>query len=135
MRPGEVANQDQIDAGFHSIGDAYQKQGYIDAKIEAKQVLDDHTRLASYDVAIEENAQFHMGGVRFDGLPDRVAQSLVKKWRLKPGDVFDGTYPLEFMKKVAPQELAGAKSPPTSSTISLQRDPQNASVDVLIAFH
>ena len=40
-----------------------------------------------------------MGTSTVSGVPQKVADHLKDRWRLKPGDVYDGTYPTDFVKK------------------------------------
>ncbi|MFZ3332971.1 MAG: POTRA domain-containing protein [Candidatus Acidiferrales bacterium] len=102
----EVANQLKIDAGFANARKTYLSQGYINVQIDPQRALDDAAKLASYSVQISEGSQFRMGKIVFEGLPEAAAAALVKKWKLQPGDVYDATYPLDFLKNTAPQVLA-----------------------------
>jgi outer membrane protein insertion porin family len=135
MKPGEIANLDKIDAGFKAITKAYQGKGYIDAKIEPTESVDGGSRQASFQVALDEGVQYHMGQLRFQGLPDKLAEELAKKWSIKAGQVYDGNYGQEFLKKEVLPKLA-EKMRATGGRISLRvtRDPANATVDVLISF-
>lgn len=106
MNQQEVANQLKIDAGFANDRKAYLSQGYINVRLDPQRTLDDAAKLASYAVQIDEGSQFHMGKIVIEGLPDRAAGALVKKWKLNPGDIYDATYLLDFLKNIVPKELA-----------------------------
>lgn len=106
MNPQEVANQEKIDRGFANARQVYLSRGFIDVRLDPSRALDDATKLASYSVQITEGSQFHMGQVFFDGLPEIVAVALSKKWKLKPGDVYDATYAADFAKNTAGKVLA-----------------------------
>lgn len=133
MTHGEVANQQKIDNGFTAIRKNYDKLGYIDAHIQPKANLDDSKLLATYVVSIEENAQYHMGSVSFLGIPDKAVAELLASWQLKRADVYDATYPTEFLQKVASRKLfdMGIKK---NMNLKVQPDKANASVDVQVAF-
>jgi hypothetical protein len=38
-----------------------------------------------------------MGSLEFAGFPDNIVERLKSNWGIKPGDVFDGSYPLKFV--------------------------------------
>jgi outer membrane protein assembly factor BamA len=135
MKPKEVANQQKIDAGLERVMHAYQQQGYIDAAVQPNVILDDGTQLTTYDVAVVEGLQYRIGQVHFDGLTEAAVAQLVKKWRLKPGDIFDSPYALDFVKKIAPQTLHDLGITRTSVEVNPQRDKQKAVVDLHIVYH
>jgi outer membrane protein assembly factor BamA len=96
MKPKEVANQEKIDAGLTAIKRAYDTRGFIEAAVKPKEILDDNARLTIYDVAVDEGAQFHLGMVHFEGLPEVASKELIKSWQLKPGDVYDVSWYVRF---------------------------------------
>jgi outer membrane protein insertion porin family len=135
MKPKEVANQEKIDAGLTAIKRAYDTRGFIEAAVKPKEILDDTARLTIYDVAVDEGAQFHLGMVHFDGLPEVASKELIKSWQLKPGDVYDASYPGTFVSKVAIGKLKELGIEKTSATVSPKPEKQKASVDLNIVFH
>jgi outer membrane protein assembly factor BamA len=134
MKPGDIANLDKIDAGFAAITKAYEGKGYIDAKIKRAESLDSASRQVSFQVAFDEGTQYHMGQLRFQGLPDKLAAELAKKWNIGAGQVYDGNYYQEFLKKVVSPKLAEKRMTGGRLGFSLARDAANATVDVLISF-
>ena len=135
MKPKEVANQEKIDAGLTAIKRAYDTRGFIEAAVKPKEILDDTARLTTYDVAVDEGAQFHLGLVHFEGLPEVASKELIKSWQLKPGDVYDASYPGTFVSKVAIGKLKELGIEKTSATVSPKPEKQKASVDLNIVFH
>jgi outer membrane protein assembly factor BamA len=135
MKPKEVANQEKIDAGLTAIKRAYDTRGFIEAAVKPKEILDDTARLTTYDVAVDEGAQFHLGMVHFEGLPEVASKELIKSWQLKPGDVYDASYPNTFVSKVAIGKLKELGIEKTSATVSPKPEKQKASVDLNIVFH
>lgn len=135
MKPKEVANQEKIDAGLTAIKRAYDTRGFIEAAVKPKEILDDTARLTTYDVAVDEGAQFHLGLVHFEGLPEVASKELIKSWQLKPGDVYDASYPGTFVSKVAIGKLKQLGIEKTSATVSPKPEKQKASVDLNIVFH
>jgi outer membrane protein assembly factor BamA len=136
MNPQEIANQEKIDAGFNSAQKAYTSRGYIDVRLLPTRDLDDSAKLASYTVQVTEGSQYHMGQVYFDGLPPRAAMALSKKWRLKPGDVYDASYLDDFLRNTAGKELAQAGIVGThTSSVKQQSDAAALIVNLHIQFH
>jgi outer membrane protein assembly factor BamA len=135
MKPKEVANQEKIDAGLTAIKRAYDTRGFIEAAVKPKEILDDTARLTIYDVAVDEGAQFHLGMVHFEGPPEVASKELIKSWQLKPGDVYDASYPGMFVSKVAIGKLKELGIEKTSATVSPKPEKQKASVDLNIVFH
>jgi outer membrane protein insertion porin family len=135
MKPKEVANQEKIDAGLTAIKRAYDTRGFIEAAVKPKEILDDNARLTIYDVAVDEGAQFHLGMVHFEGLPEVASKELIKSWQLKPGEVYDASYPGMFVSKVAIGKLKELGIEKTSATVSPKPEKQKASVDLNIVFH
>jgi outer membrane protein assembly factor BamA len=134
MKPREVANAEKVEAGLAAIANAYQKRGFIDAAVRNRIILEDDTRMASWDVSIDEGAQYRLGKVIFAGLTERASQQLTRSWKLKPGEVYDGSYALDFMKEVAPAKLIENGVKNMRSSMKLERDKQNAVVDLYIVF-
>ena len=135
MKPKEVANQEKIDAGLTAIKRAYDTRGFIEAAVKPKEILDDTARLTTYNVALDEGAQFHLGMVHFEGLPEVASKELIKSWQLKPGDVYDASYPGAFVSKVAIGKLKELGIQKTSATVNPKPEKQKASVDLNIVFH
>lgn len=135
MKPKEVANQEKIDAGLTAIKRAYDTRGFIEAAVKPKEILDDTARLTTYNVAVDEGAQFHLGMVHFEGLPEVASKELIKSWQLKPGDVYDASYPSAFVSKVALGKLKELGIQKTSVTVNPKPEKQKASVDLNIVFH
>ena len=135
MKPNEVANQEKIDAGLTAIKRAYDTRGFIEAAVKPKEILDDTARLTTYNVALDEGAQFHLGMVHFEGLPEVASKELIKSWQLKPGDVYDASYPSAFVSKVAIGKLKELGIQKTSATVNPKPEKQKASVDLNIVFH
>jgi outer membrane protein assembly factor BamA len=135
MSRKEIANEQKIEAGLQSVKRAYDKRGFIDATVHSEVILDDGARLTTYNVSVLEGIQYHFSQVHFDGLTNQVAQALVKKWQLKPGDILDITYASEFMNNIAPPTLKDFGILKASFQITPHRDTQKASVDLHIVFH
>lgn len=104
---GKVADGSLIDAGLLRVKKAYAKHGYLMASSRMAPRLDDGAKTAAFEVHVAEGPQFRMGTVEFVGLAPSDAESLSKKWKLAAGDVYDDTYPGEFMKEIRAARRAG----------------------------
>lgn len=135
MKTKEVANQEKINAGLAAIKRAYETRGFIEAAVKPNEILDDSSRLTTYAVAVDEGAQFHLGMVHFEGVTEFAAKELIKSWQLKPGDVFDASYPASFVSKVAIDKLHALGIEKTSAVVNSKPEKQKASVDLNITFH
>ena len=134
MKPREVANQDKISAGLKAVLTAYSRQGYIDATMKTSASLDAGSRLVAYDSALDEGIQYKMGQLHITGLPDKTAAELLKKWPIKPGQAFDGTYADEFLMKVVYPKIAQPGKAPPVAEEQLRREKENGTVDLTLAF-
>jgi outer membrane protein assembly factor BamA len=135
MKPKEVANQEKIDAGLTAVKRAYDTRGFIEAAVQPKEILDDSARLTTYNVKVDEGAQFHLGAVHFEGLPEFASNELLKSWQLKPGDVFDATYPNTFVSQILPGKMKQLGIEKARVTLNSKPEKQKASVDLYIVFH
>lgn len=131
LKAGDLAGVDKLDDGLRRVQTAYGKQGYIQHRSSYEPRLDDQGRRATFDVKIEEGPQFRFGTVTFAGLPPDAVALLTKLWQLKAGEVFDASYPTQFLfDNVLPRLRQGAASP----RIQQQMDEPNRIVNVSYAF-
>ena len=54
LKPGDVANGMQIEAGWDSAREEYGQKGYLDAKLDATAAYDDQAHTVSYSVSVTE---------------------------------------------------------------------------------
>jgi outer membrane protein insertion porin family len=97
MKAGELAALTRIDDGVRRLYQVYEKNGYIMQTATYTPRLDDAPKRATFEIRIDEGQQFRMGNLEFAGFPDNVVERLKSKWAIKPGDVFDGSYPVKFV--------------------------------------
>jgi outer membrane protein assembly factor BamA len=128
LKTGEVAGSSKIDAGLTAIGTAYSKIGYVSERATTEPVLDDAGRRLTFRVTIVEGPQFHIGAFRVAGLSPRDVDDLAKKWKLRPGDIYDGTYLTDFQSK----ELRAVVSPPRTVASQVSPNRNTRTVDVTL---
>jgi outer membrane protein assembly factor BamA len=131
---GAATNLISFNRGIELLQHSYEKLGHVQAAFQVKQTLEDSNSSASFDIGIEEGPQFHMGDLTILGLPPRVGDAVRKAWKLKAGDVYDGTYFHEFAVKdlLAALTRAGAKMASVNSSVVLNQEKDQA--DVTITF-
>jgi hypothetical protein len=61
--------------------------------------LDDANRGAVFEIQLVEGSQFRMGTLEVLGFSERDAETISRRWRLKPGDVYDASYADDFSAK------------------------------------
>src|SRR5262247_3179872 len=105
LKPGEVADGLKIDGGLQAAYIVYQKLGYVESQIVPTPAFDDVKKLITLNVAITEGPQFRMGDFIVKGLPEKDVLRLQERWTLKTGDIYDGSYLGDFIKKLVVDKL------------------------------
>jgi outer membrane protein insertion porin family len=124
MKPNEVADIRKIEKAIGKIRDFYGKRGYMALRLKSTPNFDDRSRSVTYRFAISEGPQYKMGNLTLKGIPGADTEKLSTQWKLQRSDVYDSTYPAQFLKLV--QRSADVKT-------TLNRD--NLNVDVEIKFN
>jgi len=128
MKSGAVADGQRIQSGLYAANEAYSKQGFIEAALTAIPKFDDANLRVSYRITVKEGQQYRMGGLLITGLPDKEISKLQERWKMKPGDVFDASYPNEFVRKLIQD---GAKRAPG---VTPKPDRAKLTIDVALTF-
>jgi|RhiMetdeSRZDD1v2_1073273.scaffolds.fasta_scaffold11474_8 outer membrane protein insertion porin family len=98
MQTGQPANGVKIDKAAREIQKAYGRKGYLMAFLRGTPNFDDKAQTVSYRMDVREGPQFHMGQFITKGFPEGVDKRIHERWGLKPGEVFDDGYSMEFSK-------------------------------------
>jgi len=126
-QPGDVANTVRIGDNLKDIQKLYGSRGYVAATITSNAEFDDAAATASIRLDVKEGPVFHMGELEFRGLDNSLTAKLRKLWKLRPGDVYDGTYLSEYLpaaQKQLPPSLDWDVSPHVTANV------QEKTVDV-----
>jgi outer membrane protein assembly factor BamA len=78
---------------------AFRQRGFMRFRSTMTPKPNDATRRLTMAVALDEGPQFRMGQLAFSGMSDEDAEALRRKWKLKPGDVYDETYAQQFRRE------------------------------------
>jgi outer membrane protein assembly factor BamA len=113
---------------------AYGQQGYIESKVQPVVQFDDASRRASYQVAITEGPQYHMGDLVLTGLSIEGERRIRAAWKISKGQVFDQTYFDAFLEKGAREAFGDLPFHYDQIGRFLRTDPKTFTVDVLLDF-
>ncbi len=129
LRPGDPASPIKLAESLKLLRDAYGSKGYIDAMIDAPEQLDRSAHQASYTISVAQGPQYHLRSVRFPNVSTDQEKQFNSEWKMKPGDVYDDTYPLKFM-----EQHAGLVQHGYSMSVQLAKDSSALAVDLAIEF-
>jgi len=138
LKPGEVADGMQVEAGFDKIREEYAHVGYLDAKVDAAPAYDDTAHTISYKVQIEEGKPYKFGALTITGLSAAAEKHLREAWPFpQGGELFDKAVFEEFVTKLEsePKDIFG-NLPVHYDKVGhwLNRDEGQNKVDVLLDF-
>jgi outer membrane protein assembly factor BamA len=134
LHAGDPADGMKILGAWERVRAAYGQQGYIESKVQPVVQLDDTSRRASYQVAITEGPQYHMGDLVLTGLSLEGERRIRAAWRIAKGQVFDQTYFDAFIEKGAKEAFGDLPFHYDQIGRFLRTDPKSATVDVLLDF-
>jgi outer membrane protein assembly factor BamA len=134
LRESSPADGLKIRALWAALQLAYAHRGYLDAKIQPAEAFNEASHSAAYRVTIDEGPQFHMGKLVLTGLSPEAEERVRTAWRIPQGQPFDETYYESFLSNGIAEALKGLPAAHDKVGRYLQKNPQNATVDVLIDF-
>jgi outer membrane protein assembly factor BamA len=100
---GAPLNQVQLEEDLGGISKVYGTRGYMEARLKPRFSFDDSGPTVAAEIQVQEGDQFHQGDVQFAGLTESAAAALRRLWKLRPGDVYDASYPNLFLKDASRQ--------------------------------
>jgi outer membrane protein insertion porin family len=137
LKPGDVANGMQIEAGWDRAREEYGHRGYLDAKIAPVASYDDQAHTVSFAAAVSEGAQYRFNTMVVTGLSLAGERRLRQMWTTEAGAVFDKIQFERFLTKLQsqPADIFG-DLPVHYDTVGhwLRTDRDKHSVDVLLDF-
>ena len=128
---GAAAGIGLIEDGERRIRRAYGAQGHILQRMSYETRLDDAQKTAVLVFTVDEGPQFRMGTLSFPGLDAAGAAALTKEWRLKPGDVYNASYPEKFaVDAIRPRLRPGTKPP--NFRFGVDQDKHLVNVEIVV---
>ena len=137
LKPGDVADGMQIEAGWDRIREECARHGYLDAKLDPIASYDESAHTVSYTVTIQEGLQYRFGKMILTGISPAAERKLRSAWPVAAGDIFDKIKYEEVLTKLQlHQAQIFGELPLHYDTVGhwLQTDPAKATVDVLLDF-
>ncbi|PYX10271.1 MAG: hypothetical protein DMG88_03175 [Acidobacteria bacterium] len=99
QQPGQPANAAQLGKDLDEIKKLYGTRGYMAASIKPEPEFDDANSSVRYVLDFHEGDVYKMGDLEIQGLDTRTTARMVDAWKLRGGDVYDSSYPAEFVKE------------------------------------
>lgn len=131
---GAPADGMKIEALWEAAREAYAKRGYLDANLAAAPQFASGQNSVTYLVSIAEGPQYHMGQLILSGLSEEGERRIRGAWEIAPGAVFDKSFYDQFLASGISRALAGLPFHYEKIGRYLQKNPQKATVDVLLDF-
>jgi len=126
-QPGMPANTVRLTDDLKQVQTLYSSRGFITATIKVSAEFDDAASTAVLRLEANEGFVYHMGEIEFRGLDNSLMAKLRAAWKLRQGDVYDGTYISEYLpaaQKLLPPTLDWEVAPHVTANI------RDKSVDV-----
>jgi outer membrane protein assembly factor BamA len=137
VKPGDVANGMQIEAGWDRIREEYAHRGYLEAKLDPVPAYDDQAHTVSYAVSIQEGLQYRFGKMVLTGISPAAERKLQAAWPFAAGAIFDKAKFEDLLAKLQMhQEQVFGELPVHYENVGhwLQTDAGKGTVDVLLDF-
>ncbi len=97
LHVGQVPNASAQERTEQAILAAYYGQGYIEAAVSSTRTLDSKTGAASYVFNVASGPQYKVRSINIQGLDPAARKDFEAAWALKPGDVYNEPYLLNFL--------------------------------------
>jgi outer membrane protein assembly factor BamA len=137
LKPGDVADGMQIEAGWDRVREEFGHHGYLDAKVDPVPAFDESAHTVSYSVTIHEGLQYRFGKMVLTGLSPAAEKRLHAAWPIPQGEIFDKTKYEEVLTKLQlHQEQIFGELPLHYEGVGhwLEPDASTGTVDVLLDF-
>ena len=97
VQTGQYAHPIQLGNDLEGVQKLYGTRGYVATHIRPIPQMDEAQSTVAYQLQVEEGDVYHMGELEIQGLDARTTARLVVRWKLRGGDVYDASYPQEFL--------------------------------------
>lgn len=137
LKPGDLADGMQIEAGWDRVREEFGHHGYLDARIDPVAAYDESAATVSYGANFQEGVQYRFAKMVLTGLSSAAERKLRAAWPIGEGEVFDKIKYEEILTKLQlHEEQIFGELPLHYETVGhwLQADPGKGTVDVLLDF-
>jgi outer membrane protein assembly factor BamA len=129
LKVGDPASPTALRESLHLLTNAYGAKGYLDAKVLAPPAIDRAAHQVAYSISVEPGPQYHFRSVMWPSVSEAQAKAFDAAWKLKPGDVYDSSYPVKFL-----EENAMLRSQGYRMSVVLRQNRSALTVDLSITF-
>lgn len=98
LKSGGIANWSQIQQAVWAMERPVKRLGYFTARSRTARVLHDDTHVLDVQAVFEKGPLYHVGEVRFAGLPAALQSRARQLWSAAPGSPYDFEYPNDFVR-------------------------------------
>jgi outer membrane protein assembly factor BamA len=99
VAPGEIADLPKLREGLDAVTKMYGNRGYMKVQHSLVPHLDLTAKTASFTIKIVEGDVYRFGELTIEGVDSKTAARLRDHWSLRPGEPFDTSYEMTFMKE------------------------------------
>jgi hypothetical protein len=118
--PGQPVNLVRITDGLQEVKTLYGARGYINCSVKIDEQFDDAARTVAIRLEVTEDSVYRMGELDFRGLDNSLTAKLRSAWKLRQGDVYDGTYLKEYLpeaNRLLPASLDWGVTPHVTANV------------------
>ena len=101
LKVGDPASPASLRETLHVLTNAYGAKGYLDAEATAPAEIDRTAHRVAYSISVEPGPQYHFRSVTWPSVSEKQSKEFDAAWQMKPGDVYDATYPQRFLEENA----------------------------------
>ena len=130
LKLGQIPNATAQQQTEQAILSAYYAHGYLEAAVSSTQTLDSRTGAASYTFTANPGPQYTIRSISIEGLDPFARKEFDAAWLLKPGDVYNEPYLLNFL--AAHPDLLALK--PYTFTYNRSATTDTHQVDLTLTF-
>jgi len=134
LQPGQAADGNKIEGMWQALRDAYCKQGFLDANVNAAPQFDEFGKRVTFAASVTEGPQYRMGQLLLTGLSVDGERRVRGAWKIPAGTIFDKSIYEAFLESGIKQAFAGTSLRYEKIGRFLQQDAQSGKVDVLLDF-
>jgi outer membrane protein assembly factor BamA len=105
LKPGDLANFDQVNQALDRVKAAVRHAGYLQAKVTAERTIDDAKKTVGLGLRVEPGPLYMMGSLTVKGLDLHGEAEIKRMWGMKEGKPFNGDYPDLFLARIKEQNV------------------------------
>lgn len=131
FQAGDVFNTDNLRRGLDGLRKLYGTQGYINFTSVPDTQIDEANRRISLVIDVDQDKQFRVSSTELAGLEQGLAHTLLQRWPLRPGEVYNTSLAEQFFEENAALLPAGANP---ENQVGRKIDEQKGTVALILDF-